>query len=440
VERRDVVTRLSIREVIRTGPPSTDRNGLVFQLDGHVYRAFRGESATLFERLLSADWTADLFAAGLVRFDRSELELDGYDLVVEAERVPVVSYPPEWPNVMLAEAGATIAAVGAALSSHGLGLKDAHPWNVLFRGPTPLFVDLGSVVPRAHVSGAWVDEFRRHIVLPLALRRRGLHQAADAVQHSQRSGWISQFERRALRPFPLRYMRVARLRGHTQRFFADLERYVRALSSEGRSGAWSHYYVEGDAMVGEAKKYNAKQRSMDVLLGQVPPESVLDVGANAGWYSSLAARHGHAVTAIDVDDPALSALYRSAVASDANILPLRIDLMWPTGSSGFALEYVAAPERLRSETVLALAVLHHVLRSGQVTFDAFARVLDMFAIRRTIVEFIPGEDQHLATWGLRRDPTYRKESLIEAMSPYFDLRSTHPSTPEPREILTFERG
>jgi hypothetical protein len=434
-----VTLRLAVRDVIRSSPTGIDLRGLLFEWDGRLFRAFRGDSAALFERLLGATWLPELFDAGLVRFERADAVLEGYSLVVEAERVPVVSYPPEWPVVMLRDAGVMMARLGASLTRHGLGLHDAHPWNVLYDGPRPVFVDLGSIIETRQVSSAWTREFRRDIVLPLALHRVGLHEIASAIEGTERSGWKARLDRRRFRAFPLAYALLGRHRSDPDRYFGMLADYLQSLPDLGAKTAWSDY-DPSPVQVGEVGQYSEKQRSVDQLLHEIPPGRLLDVGANAGWYSLLAAEHGHTVTAIDTDDRTLGALYLQARARGLPILPLRMDLMWPTGSSGLGLACRAAPERLRSETVIALAVVHHLVGHQNVTFEAFAKVLDMFAADRAIVEFIPRDDVYIATWALASQPWYDADALVTAMAPYFRLVRAVPSSPPPRTILVFARG
>jgi hypothetical protein len=430
---------LTVRDVVRSSPAGIDPRGLLFEWEGRLFRGFRGESAALFERLLGAAWLPELFDAGLARFERADLELEDHSLVVEAERVPVVSYPPEWPVVMLREAGVTMARLGASLARQGLGLQDAHPWNVLYDGPRPVFVDLGSIIESREVSVAWSREFRRDIVLPLALRRVGLHELAASIEGSENARWKARLDRRRFRLFPPGFALLGRHRSDPARYFGALADYVGSLPDLGAKAEWSHYY-QSAAQVGEVGQYSEKQRSMDQLLREIPRGSVLDVGANAGWYSLLAAEHGHTVTAIDTDDQTLGALYLQARAGGRPILPLRMDFMWPTGSSGFGLGCRAAPERLRSDTVIALAVLHHLVERQKVTFEAFAKVIDMFAADRAIVEFIPRDDTDVAKWPLATVPWYDAGALVTAMAPYFRLVKTVPSAPAPRTILLFARG
>ena len=53
-------------------------------------------------------------------------------------------------------------------------MKDAHPWNVLFDGPNPVFIDWGSIEPLGPRANWPYEEFRdRSIPLHLMLADRG---------------------------------------------------------------------------------------------------------------------------------------------------------------------------------------------------------------------------------------------------------------------------
>src|SRR5260221_11434287 len=56
-------------------------------------------------------------------------------LLVEHERILFPSYPYEWPAEMLYAAGVLTLNLAQDLRWEGLGLKDATPLNILFRGP-----------------------------------------------------------------------------------------------------------------------------------------------------------------------------------------------------------------------------------------------------------------------------------------------------------------
>jgi SAM-dependent methyltransferase len=431
--------RLSVADVIRSGPPSIDPRGLYFEFDERIFRAFRGTAATLFRRLLGADWVTDLFDAGLVRFTASDVTLEGYDLVVEVERIPIVTYPPEWPTAMLRRAGVRIGELGVALARHRLGYVDGHPWNVLFDASTAKYVDLGSIIESDAVTPAIANEFRRYVVLPLFLHRMKMHGLADEVQRFPDGGLIKLFDGRFVRTVPFSYRQLRRYFSDPVRFYSHVVEHLTKEQSLGTSSYWTSYYPSTEPSVGDQASYTEKHRSMDALFGRLPKGRVLDVGANAGWYSILATHYGHDVVALDLDDRELSRLHEVATRDRLSILPLRIDFMRPPGSSGLGLEYRPSPQRLRSDTVVVLAVLHHLTAFQGITFEAFAKVVDMFTRKHAIVEFVPAEDVHVAKWRIAGADWYDRSTFVDAMKPYFEIVDALPSAPHPREILVFEK-
>ena len=54
---------------------------------------------------------------------------------------------------MLRDAALAILTLAAELAERGLTLKDSHPWNVLFHGTRPVWVDVTSVGPRDDAPG-----------------------------------------------------------------------------------------------------------------------------------------------------------------------------------------------------------------------------------------------------------------------------------------------
>jgi SAM-dependent methyltransferase len=202
---------------------------------------------------------------------------------------------------------------------------------------------------------------------------------------------------------------------------------------------WSRYVQAPHAKVGDAAGYDQKQRAVDGFLSALPPGTVLDVGANAGWFSELAVHHGQRVTALDPDDVTIGILYERAREANLPILPLRMDIMWPTPAHGMGLAYASAPERLRSDASLWLAVVHHLARDGY-PFEAIAAAVDAFTATAAAVEFVPGNDVHLKEWAVAKEPWYTQERFIAAMARYFPVVEVVPSSPDPRTLLLFRRA
>ena len=101
---------------------------------------------------------------------------------------------------------------------------------------------------------------------------------------------------------------------------------------------------------------------MGKFLAELGPRTVLDVGANTGQYAKLAASSGARVIACEVDVSAVNRCYDDARKRDLNILPLAVNVfnVSPTPGRG-GVPSPPAVERFRSEFVMGLAVIHHVV-------------------------------------------------------------------------------
>src|SRR5262245_18699160 len=127
-------------------------------------------------------------------------EFDG--VAVEHERIPLGSFPYEWPPEMLHAAGELTRELAESLRPEGLGLKDAPPYNVLFRGPTPVHIDLLSFEKREPGDPIWLPfaQFSRTVLLPL-LANKHFGIRLNQVLASQRDGLEPQQVYRLCRPW-----------------------------------------------------------------------------------------------------------------------------------------------------------------------------------------------------------------------------------------------
>ena len=85
------------------------------------------------------------------------------------DRLPFVSVPAEWSAAMLAQAALHTLDVNEELIENGFILKDATPANVLFDGTTPVFVDVPSIEPLIPGRDLWLarHQFETTFLLPL---------------------------------------------------------------------------------------------------------------------------------------------------------------------------------------------------------------------------------------------------------------------------------
>ena len=434
-------SRISRLELARRAGPAVDSHGVRFEMEGRILRAFRGADALFFRSLLESGAAASLFEAGLARSWITADEVEGFDLVVESERIQVVTYPPEWATSALHEAGLTIARLGLALAHEGLGLLDGHPWNVLFDGSRAVWVDLGSIIESRGVSRGWVREFRTRVVLPLALHARGWHSRARLLSTEPRKERARALgEWGPLRYFPMRYELLKRRAGQPKDFYSGLVEYLERMRPKASRTDWSEYVQAQVDDFEDRSSWDQKQVAVDAFLGDLPRGRLLDVGSNAGWYSELAARLGYRVIAIDPDDWTLSGLFAHARSNGLPINTVLMDIMFPSGSYGLGLAYASAPERLKSDVTLWLAIVHHLVGRQGIPFAAVAHSINQFTSEAAIVEFVPRTDRFVREWPIAKLSWYEADGFIEAMRPYFPRVDVLPSSPEPRQMMLFRRS
>src|SRR5262249_54481120 len=123
-----------------------DPDGRLFWFEGELYRAISHQKTPFFDRLFEEATIPYLIERGLlIQSERTGLVLEGYGMVLRHRSVPFTSYPNEWCAAMFKDAALTYLKLFEELIPRGLTLKDTHPWNLLFEGAKPVYVDITSI-------------------------------------------------------------------------------------------------------------------------------------------------------------------------------------------------------------------------------------------------------------------------------------------------------
>ncbi len=171
-------------------------------------------------------------------------------------------------------------------------------------------------------------------------------------------------------------------------------------------------------------------------------KKLLDIGCNTGTYSFLAAEWIDHVIALDGDPACIDAVYRKIRDTDnLSVVPLVADLLNPTPPLGWALtERKDLFERVKSDTFLALAVIHHLCIGGNVPISYFADVLARLG-KGGVVEWVEKSDpmvQRLLRNRMDIFDSYCWETFMAEMSRHFDLRGQCPLS-DTRRLCLFAR-
>src|SRR5690606_17205378 len=102
--------------------------------------------------------------------------------------------------------------------------------------------------------------------------------------------------------------------------------------------------------------------------------------------------------ATDKDETCINKLYLDQNARLLDILPLAIDFRNPSPAYGIDLRCKAAVDRLKSEMVFALAIVHHLVFKQSLDFKTIIDNLSIYTTRWLLVEFIPRDDKYVREW------------------------------------------
>lgn len=430
----------------------------MFLCEGEVYRTLTIEAKTIWDRISIQSFYRQLTNAGEivmteeVSLDRRRqfaLPLD-VATVLHHEKIPFVSYPYEWPFAMLRGAALLHLRILTEAVEHGFILKDASPYNVLYRGSAPVFIDIGSFVELAP-GEPWTAyrQFCEMLLFPLLLQAyRGVHfqpllrgqlEGITARQFLQwirtrdlfrpgvfTNGWLQAMLERKTQTLSTSTVQDLRSSGFQssmiKQMLVKLTRLVERLEWKPETTQWMRYDT---SLPHVAEDLKVKSEFVRKVCQTRHRQLVWDLGCNDGRYSTIASEWASTVVAMDQDHNCIERLYRSLDPDQTKILPLCIDLANASPALGWrGLERKRLEDRGRPDLVICLGLIHHLVIAANIPLRD---VVDWLANLggELILEFPSKRDDMVrALLRNKRDQyaDYSMENLEQALLTQFEIR------------------
>ena len=483
-----------------------DNNGRVIDSAGCIQRIINPEYYRFAEEIYHIYKISNLNEIGIVH---TELDVESKDLIHEKH---IISYPYEWPAEMYQDAVLFHLNLFIELDKYGLTLKDALPSNILFKSTQPVFVDFLSIIKNTNLSseewlvkGASFQDRRFAVVermlipfmlVPLvAMINKNYHQAR--VMLSEQACNMSNASPQFIDVFPEdiinKNMSIRCNLKNIIKLFFNRNNYrnacilfqlinshkvknepgfinyikkiydaVKCLDVKPPTSCYASYYDEKKENFDFAniENWGEKQKNVYAILKQEKPETVIDIGANTGWFSFLAENMGSKVTAIDIDENCVNNIYRIAKQENKKILPLLLsfdNLLKKYygviyGSPEYADRdfkntalFLAPINRLKGDIVMCLGLLHHLVLGMGHEISFVFQVLSQMTNKSILTEFvdisdllIKNEPSFFKNLYKYNENNYNIALVIKEGKKFFKDVEIFDSHPETRKLILFK--
>lgn len=370
---------------------------------------------------------------------------------------------------MLASAAQVTLDIQSRLIAKGYSLKDASAYNVQFVNGKPVFIDLTSITRPSRLD-IWyaLGQFQRHFLYPLMLchskgwdLRSYFLANLDGIPVSQVGKNFSGlsklnpsnlldvvlpnlFEKREggkKTPAPQgdasKHKNASAQLLNLNRLKSKIANLVSGFKIE---GTWHDYT---STCTYDRDSEHVKKGLIEGFLKKMTPTLVMDIGCNSGDYSYIAARSGADVIAMDADHGPVELLFRRLKKEPLQITPLVIDIANPSPAVGFLnAERPGFLQRMSSDCVFALALIHHLLVSANLGFGQITELFSKLTSKFLVLEFVPIEDEQFQRLIRFRDESFvhiTLEACRTALQQSFEVIEEHAVTGTLRTLMFLRR-
>jgi hypothetical protein len=428
-----------------------DPCGYLFYQNGSIYRQINNIYKDNYNHLINSGLYERLIDSQLLNpheeVDIQSPERENVYKIIKPELIPFISYPYEWCFSQLKDAALTTFKIQKIALDFGMTLKDCSAYNIQFKNGKAVFIDTLSF--EKYIEGQTWIAYRQacqHFIAPLALmsyRDIRLNQLfriymdgipldlTNSLLPSSTRFKASLFSHIFLHARSQRHFddKVVNIGGHKISRLSflglidNLESTIKNMKWQAAGTEWADYYRDTNYSL---EAFENKKKIVAEMLNETSTKKLWDLGANDGLFSRIASDKGILTISFDIDPAAVEKNYLRIVKnSEANILPLLIDLTNPSPGIGWEnKERMSLIERGPADTVFALALIHHLAISNNLPIRKIVNFFN-FICKSLIIEFVPKDDSQVQRLLSTREdifPDYTREAFENEFDRYFSIK------------------
>ncbi len=393
-----------------------DPSGFVFIDSGIIKRSISPLYFKQYSALKSSGFFDKLFKNDLLIYHQ-ELENTDSKIIIQPKQIPFITYPYEWSFNQYKEAALLTLRIQKYSLEHNFSLKDASAFNVAFYRGKAIFIDtlsfdfyeekkpwraykqfithfLGPLV-LAHFHGAQIlkliSDFIDGIPLKMIASMLPFKTKLNPVLYTN-IHLLSKFENKHNEDSIGDSKVIALTKKAQLNIIKSLYDYIKKLSLK-EDTEWGEYYNKinySDAA------FVQKSEIINNWITNLKPKKLIDVGGNDGTFVRLINSDIEEALVCDIDNNAVDFNYiKVKTNGEKYILPFVLDVLNPSASIGFhnkeRFSFLKRIKDFNPDVTLALAVIHHMSLSGNITFEMSAKFFASFS-KHLIIEFPKRKD------------------------------------------------
>lgn len=393
-----------------------DPSGYIFTEEGVIKRTIFPIYFKQYNALTSAGFFDSLFKNKLL-IPHKEVTNSEDKIVIQPENIPFITYPYEWSFNMYKEAALLTLKLQKYSLEKGFSLKDATAFNITFHDGKAIFIDtLSFDFYQENTPWRAYKQFITHFLGPLVLAH--YHGAQSLKLMSNFIDGIPIKMLASMLPFktkmnPFLYANIHLLAKFEDKHNEDykgeskasvlskkgqlniiqsLYDYIKKLTLKEHS-EWGNYYdktnYSNDAFV-------QKSAIINKWIVDLNTKTLIDVGGNDGTFVRKIDTDLKQALVCDIDNNAVDFNYKAIRENkESFITPFVLDVLNPSAAIGFQNKerdsFINRMKDFAPDVTLALAVIHHMSLSGNVTFEMSAQFFASFS-KHLVIEFPKRKD------------------------------------------------
>lgn len=351
----------------------------------------------------------------------SHSETKDKSLIIRPEQIEFISYPYEWSFNTLKQAAIVTLKIATIALEHGMMLKDASAYNIQYHKGHWKLIDTTSF-EKYEDGMPWYayGQFVRHFYLPLVLASyhggKVLKWLQSNIDGLNSQDYVSLLPIKSyFNLFTLLHLHATKLVRSTKtnvhipknrltNTLHSLLQIIESINYKHTSG-WQEYRIKSSYTLD-------KEIEVNKILTRIGASATCDIGTNDSYFSTSG-------IVIDKDHDCINAINK------LDTLPLVVDICNPTPAIGWGnRERKSFLERANFDTVLALAIVHHLCIANNIPIEMVAQLIAGLTRKHLIIEYVSLDDYNSKKLALGRTfPKYSQELFEDSFYKYFSLVS-----------------